>query len=214
MHKCFVKIFLIIFVSRLASQSDSVMINELNMQEDGLYLTPADFRSNHAIEKENITTNINKDQIDFYSKLTLNENTIFQSGNATYTISNKQIWGFLQNKTLFVNYNGTFYRVPVFGAICYFAGVIEVVGYYNGIYDPMYGPGGSRAVKTKEVHEFMMSYYDGKIISFNLEDLEVYLSQDEELFKQYKKLSKHNRRKQASRFVRLYNQNHPIYYLK
>jgi len=39
--------------------------------------------------------------------------------------------------------------VPVFGAISYFAGVVEVIGYYNGVYDPMYGMGGGRAVKPK-----------------------------------------------------------------
>jgi hypothetical protein len=214
MRYTIVKILLFLIVSSGKAQSDSILINELNIQKDGLFLSHASFRKNQAIDKESISTNVNKEQIDFYSKVTSADVISYNINGTNYNIATKQVWGFMQNKTLFLNYNGIFYRVPVFGAICYFAGVVEVTGYYTGIYDPMFGPGNTRAVKTKEVHEFMMNYYDGKVIGFYLEELENYLSKDDELFKQYKKLSKRNRRKQASRYIRLYNEKHPIYYLK
>ncbi len=196
------------------AQSDSVLIPENENCKDGIYLTPTDFRKNNAIEKELIITPINKEQIDFYYKVTLEDKINFTYASTTFTLETKKIWGLVQNKTLFVNYKGNFYRVPVFGAICYFVGVIEVTGYYNGIYDPMYGMGTGRAVKTKELHEFMMSFYNGKIFSFDIDYLDFLLQSDEEVYKQFKSLSKNKRKKQAIRFIRMYNEKHPIYYLK
>jgi hypothetical protein len=107
-----------------------------------------------------------------------------------------------------------FYRVPVFGSISYFAGVVEVTGYYTGVYDPMYGMGGGRAVKTKELNEFLLSYYDGKVINFDMDQLEKLISNDEVVYKEYKSLSRRKRRKQVTHFVRMYNDRHPVYYLK
>lgn len=195
-------------------QSDSIEVNELSFFNEGLYLSAKDLRQNLNIDKQNIKSDLNKEQIEFYSKVTSQQSLTILNSNSTYTLGVNQIWGYVQNKTLFVNYNGKFFRVPVFGSICYFAGVIEVTGYYNGVYDPMFGPGGARAVKTQEVREFIMNYYDGRIIPFNMDDLEKLLSRDADLFKEYNALNKRNRKKQASRYIRKYNELHPIYYQK
>ena len=196
------------------SQSDSVMVTELKPFSDGLYLTNNDHRHNKAISKENIIININKDQVDFYYKVTATTKIEYSVGGTTYTMEPSHIWGFVQNGTLFVNYKGVFYRVPVFGAISYFAGVVEVSGYYTGVYDPMFGVGAGRTVKTKELNEFIVSYFDGNVVPFDLNYLELLLSTDEKIYKEYKSLSKRKRRKQVTRFVRMYNEKHPVHYLK
>jgi hypothetical protein len=196
------------------SQNDSVIVTELAPFNDGLYFTNSDHRKNNALTKANIITSINKDQIDFYYKLTSGDIIEYKSGSSTFTIDPQNIWGFVQNGTLFVNFKGTFYRVPVFGAISYFAGVIEVTGYYTGVYDPMFGSGTGRAIKTKEVSDFIVSYYDGKVVPFDMDYLELLLSSDEEIYKEFKSLSRRKRHKQITRFVRMYNEKHPVYYLK
>lgn len=197
----------------LRSQTDSVLVTELNFFSDGLYLTNNDHRHNAAITKDKIITSINKDQVDFFYKLTSgNKIEYLRDGNTT-PLDPTTVWGFVQNKTLFVNFKGVFYRVPVFGAISYFAGVIEVTGYYTGIYDPMYGMGGGRPVKTKEINEFLVSYYNGKVIPFDLDQLDALLKTDETVYKEYKSLSRRKRRKQITRFIRMYNDRHPVYYL-
>ncbi len=214
MLRIIVKIFFILFTSNcLLAQGDSSIINELNYFKDGLYLTHSDFRKNSPVTKENINTDINKEQLDFYFKTTTREKINYSLNGANYSIESKTIWGFVQNKTLFVNFNGAFYRVPVFGSICYFAGVVEVIGYYNGIYDPVFGPGGARATKTQEVREFLMNYYDGIVVSFSMSEAEKLIKRDEEVYAQFKKLSKRNRKKQVSRYIRMYNEKHPIYTL-
>ncbi len=207
-------IILTVLSLHLQSQSDSVVTNELSPFNDGLYITHNDHRHNKSIPKENIVTKINRDQVDFYYKVTTEPKIEYTIGGITYTIDPTTIWGFVQNKILFINYKGVFYRVPVFGSISYFAGVVEVTGYYTGVYDPMYGMGGGRAVKTKEVNEFIMSYYEGKVHSFDMDQAEKLLSTDETVFKEYKSLSRRKRRKQITRYIKMYNERHPVHYLK
>lgn len=214
MHKHYLIYLSILFGFIINAQSDSALISEINGLKEGVYLSHQDFRKNNPITKEQIKTKLDKEQLDFYYKLTQSNQIEYSLGNSTYTVAPKTIWGFEQNNVLFVNYNGSFYRVPVFGAICYFAGIVEVTGYYTGVYDPMYGMGGSRTIKTKELNEFIMDYYTGKVLVFNLSDLTMMLSKDEDIYKQFKSISKRKRRKQASRFIRMYNEKHPIYYLK
>jgi len=212
--KALLTIFTLIYSGFLMSQSDSVMITELKPFNDGLYFTNTDHRLNKAISKENIVTNINKDQIDFYYKVTSTPKIEYSVGGATYTIEPSHIWGFVQNGTLFVNYKEVFYRVPVFGAISYFAGVVEVTGYYTGVYDPMFGAGSGRTVKTKELNEFIVSYFDGNVVPFDMNYLDMLLSTDETVYKEFKSLNKRKRRKQVTRFIRMYNEKHPVHYLK
>jgi hypothetical protein len=195
------------------SQSDSVPVNELNFFKDGIFISHRDFRKNNALVKEQIESEIKKDQVDFYTKVTTVNILRYKINNDAFQIETKNIWGFVQNKVLFVNYNGVFYRVSVFGSVCYFAGVVEVTGYYTSIYDPMFGPGYSRAVKTKEVKEFLMNYYDGRVLPYDLDYLTLLLEKDEALMKEFKKLSRRNRNKQASRFIRRFNETYPVYYL-
>ena len=207
-------IFTLLYSGFLISQSDSVMITELKPFNEGLYFTNNDHRYNKSVSKENINTNINKDQIDFYYKLTSTPKIEYSLDGKTYSIEPSNIWGFVQNGTLFVNYKSVFYRVPVFGAISYFAGVVEVTGYYTGVYDPMFGVGGGRAIKTKEVNEFIVSYYDGKVIPFDMDYLDLLLSTDETVYKEYKSLSRRQRKKQVTRYIRKFNEKHPVYFLK
>ena len=204
--------FMILFTAVFCAQSDSVKVNDLNFFKDGIYISHRDFRNNNALMKEQIESDVNKEQVDFYAKVTAAAVLKYKINSDVFQLETKNIWGFVQNKVLFVNYNGVFYRVPVFGSVCYFAGVVEVTGYYTGIYDPMFGPGYSRAVKTKEVKEFLMNYYDGRVMPYDKDYLNSLLSRDEELYKEYKKLSKRNRNKQASRFIRRFNESHPVYY--
>lgn len=203
----------IVFICSKA-QNDSVLVNDLNFLNEGLFNTHQEFRHNTSISKGNIVTTIDKEAIDFYNKLTGTEVIKYTQGTNTYTIESKKIWGYIQNKTLFLNYNGRFYRVPIFGAISYFAGIIEVTGYYNGVYDPMFGAAGGRAIKTNELSEFLMYYYNGKVSTFDMDVLDSILSKDEVVYKEFKSLSRRKRAKQASRFIRIYNERHPIYYLK
>ncbi|MDP3556179.1 MAG: hypothetical protein Q8T03_02325, partial [Bacteroidota bacterium] len=116
------------------------------------------------------------------------------------------------NKTFYVNYKGSFYRVPVFGSICYLVATVEVTSV--GFYDPMYNPGSVAGGRRQEVREFLINFYDGNVVEFKMDEAELLISRDKLLYDEFKKLSRRKQKEQIFRYIRKYNEAHPIYYLK
>lgn len=182
---------------------------------EGLYLSYQDFRYNWPISKEKIITKINKDQLDFYSKLIEQDIIEFEERDGTLAkIQPEKVWGYCQNNIIFINQDKNFYRIPVFGAISNFIGTVEVVNYSPG-YDPfMNVPMNSRAYKTREIRQFLFDFYSGEIAPFSTEKIEEYLKRDDAIYKEFIALSRKKRKEQATKFIRLYNEKHPVYFPK
>lgn len=195
------------------AQKDSLMYNENTILTEGIYLSYSDFRANHPIIKEEIESNLNKEQLDFFGKVIDEHKFTYTRNGIKNKVDAKKVWGFYQNKTLYVNYKEVFYRVPVFGSICYLVALVEVPTYFPGPYGPGYGAVGSRA-KTKEIREFIINFYDGIVEELNFEKVELLLSRDEALYKEFKALKRGKRKSQISRFIKMYNEKHPVYFLK
>lgn len=191
------------------AQQDSVKVPD--DMKDGFYLTYADFRRNRAIEKEAVVTEMDRDQLEFMGKLMNQEKIVYRRDGAVQSVDPRIIWGFFQNKTLYVNYKEEFYRVPVFGSICYL--VASVTIYSGGFYDPTFGyvvtPG-----RGKEIREFIMNYYDGEITELKSGRVEELLSRDAALYAEYKALSRRRQREQLYRYIRRFNESHPVYFLR
>lgn len=190
------------------AQQDSVQVPQ--EMRDGIYLTYQDFRRDNAIRKEDVITNLDKEQLELMGKLMNEEQLTFRRNGQQQSVDPRTIWGFFQNKTLYVNYKEEFYRVPVFGSICYL--VASVTVYSSGFYDPMIGypMGGAR---SKEIREFVMNFYDGMVLEFKADRVEELLSRDAELYKEFRDLSRRQRKEQIYRYVRKYNDRHPAYFL-
>lgn len=195
------------------AQKDSIVFNENTLLTEGIYLSYNDFRENHPIIKEEIESNLNKEQLDFFGKVIDELKFTYTRNGVKNTVDAKKAWGFYQNKTLYVNYKEVFYRVPVFGSICYLVALVEVPSYFPGPYGPGYGSVGSSA-KTKEIREFIINFYDGVVEELNFEKVELLLSRDEMLYKEFKALRRSKRKSQISRFIKRYNEQHPVYFLK
>ncbi|MBA2613572.1 MAG: hypothetical protein H0U95_16535 [Bacteroidetes bacterium] len=207
--KLLVLLFITLFKGVLLSQNDSVVIpTDLNIP-DAVYITYNDFRYNKGILKDQIVSSGNKDQLDFVGKALDKEVFSFTDGQKSGEVKSKIVWGFFQNKTLYINYKGSFYRVPVFGSVCYLVATVEVVGV--GFYDPMFGYGSGR---RQEVREFLINFYDGMITEFSMSGAELLLSRDKLIYAEYKELSKRKQREQIFRYLRKYNEAHPVYFLK
>lgn len=196
------------------SQTDSVIYNSPAPLTEGIYLSHADFRKVSPINKDLVVTTINKDQLDFFGKVMDGEKLIFSANGKTDSVLTKNVWGYVQSGTLFINYKNNFYRIPVFGSICHFVALVEVPNYYPGYYPVSYGGAVGTSVKTKEIREFIMNYYDGVAEEQNMEKVEKLLSRDEAVYKEYMKLKKKQRRDQLPRYIRKYNELHPVYFLK
>lgn len=215
MRLCILYTILVILLCTKSKAQDSVAFSKDFRLYEGLYLGYQDFRYNWPIPKEKIITNINKEQLDFYSKLIEEGMIEYQERDGSISkIKPENVWGYCQNNIIFINQDKNFYRIPVFGSISNFIGTVEVVSYSRG-YDPLMNvPMGNTAYKTREIRQFLFDFYSGEIVPFSIDKTEEYLKRDEALFKEFSMLSKKKKKEQAFKYIRLYNEKHPVYFPK
>ncbi|MDP1800904.1 MAG: hypothetical protein Q8L81_06105 [Bacteroidota bacterium] len=202
-------LFCTLLKSFLIGQTDSVIVPADLSIADAVYISYYDFRHNKAILKEQIASTLDKEQLDFVGKSLDKEIFSYSDGQKTNEVKSNTVWGFVQNKTLYINYKGSFYRVPVFGSVCYLVATVEIVG--AGFYDPMFGYGSGR---RQEVREFLINFYDGVITEFKMDEAELLLSRDKLIYAEFKKLNRRKQKEQIFRYIRKYNEAHPIHFLK
>ncbi len=207
-------ILLFSLISRVYPQSDSVAFSKDFILYEGLYLSYTDLRHNWPIPKEKIITKIEKDQLEFYSKLIEDDKIeyIERDGNKA-TIMAEKVWGFCQNNVIYLNSNKSFFRITTFGAISFFLASVPVTYATPGYNVFINGPPGSTTT-AKEIREFLMDFYTGKRVEFNLDNLEELLKRDDEIYKEFMVLSRKKKKEQAARFIRKYNEKHPVYFPK
>lgn len=208
-------ILLFSFISSVYSQSDSVAFSKDFILYEGLYLSYTDLRHNWPIPKEKIITKIDKDQLEFYSKLIEDDKIeyIERDGNKA-TIAAEKVWGFCQNNVIYLNSNKSFFRITVFGAISFFLASVPVTYTSPGYNVFINGPGGNSTTTAKEIREYLMDFYTGNKLEFNFENLENMLKRDDEIYKEFMALSRKKKKDQATRFIRKYNEKHPVYFPK
>jgi hypothetical protein len=196
-------------------QNDSIKCDETYRIPEGIYINYEDFRKNNPVKREQIETNLSKDQLDFFGKTLDAEKFAFTGKDGKTIIESKKVWGFYQNNALHINYNNKFYRVPVFGAISYLVALVEVL---SPSYYPTYGGsiGGSvgTTIKTQEMREFILNFYNGLLTPFTMNEAELLISRDSVLFAEYKTLKRKKQKEQITRYIRKYNELHPVYFLK
>lgn len=213
MRKAILFLFVLIYFKGICQ--DSIPYSNNFRLYEGLYLNYNEFRVNWPIPKEKIITKLNKDQLDFYSKLIEEDFIEYKERDGSIVkIASNKVWGYCQNNTLFINMNKTFYRVTIFGAICSFIGTVEVQNISQG-YDPFMNPViGSSQGKTKEIRPFLFHFYSGDIVPNSPENLEEFFKQDEAIYKEYIALKKKKKKEFSSKYIRLYNEKHPVYFPK
>lgn len=208
MNKNILIFILFVFSKTLNAQNDSIV-----ERKEGIYLDYLQFRENKPITKQRIITDIDTGQLDFFTKLVSQKQIkLLSMKKDTIIISPKDLWGYFQNNILYINYNNDFYKVPVLGAISYFIGIQEVTYYSNmgiGVGYP-YGMGAGMPVKTKEMKDFLLDYHTGKVYPFSIEQLEELLKKDEEIYKEFSQLSRKQKRKKYSYYIRKFNEKHPV----
>jgi len=204
------------FLQFLVRAQDSVAYTRDFRLYEGLYLSYQDFRYNWPIPKEKINTKINKDQLDFYSKLLEEQEMIdyTERDGAEAKVKTEKVWGYCQNNIIYINQDNNFFRIPVFGAVSNFIGTVEVVGYSPG-YDPfMNAPINNTAAKTREIRQYLFDFYSGEIVQFSIEKLEEFLKRDEVIYKEFSTLNKKKKKEFATKYIRMYNEKHAVYFPK
>ncbi len=207
-------ICLFIISSRLFCQADSVAFSKDFVLNEGLYLTYSDMRHNWPIPKEKIITKIDKDQLEFYTKLIEDDNIEYiERNNEKTTIMAEKVWGFCQNNVVYINSNKSFFRITVFGAISFFLASVPVTYYSSGYNTFINGPVGTTTT-AKEIRDYLMDFYTGNRVDYTMENLESLLKRDPEIYNEFMALSRKKKKDQATRFIRKYNEKHPVYFPK
>lgn len=204
------------FLQFMLRSQDSVAYTKDFRLYEGLYLSYQDFRYNWPIPKEKINTKINKDQLDFYSKLLEEQEMIdyTERDGAEAKVKTEKVWGYCQNNIIYINQDKNFFRIPVFGSISNFIGTVEVVGYSPG-YDPfMNAPINSTAAKTREIRQYLFDFYSGEIVEFSIDKLEEYLKRDDAIYKEFTALNKKKKKEFATKYIRMFNEKHAVYFPK
>src|SRR5258708_381717 len=127
-------LFFFYFETGLSGQTDSIIFYPETEIKDGIYLNYHDFRRNKAIDKEQVISNQDKTQLEFISKIISQKTFSYSTNGIIRTVDPGNVYGFFQNRTFHVNFNGEFYRVPVFGSISYFVANVKV---YRSFYNPL-----------------------------------------------------------------------------
>jgi hypothetical protein len=210
-----VLVFWNIFLSLTVKGQDSIPFNKDFRLYEGLYLGYQDFRYNWPIPKEKIITTVNKDQLDFYSKLIEEEFIEYTERDGSVTkVKPDRVWGYCQNNIIFINLEHNFYRIPVFGSISNFIGTVEVTNYSPG-YDPfMNAPMTSTASKVREIRQYLFDFYSGEITPFSIDKMEEFLKRDETIYREYMALNKKKKKELATKYIRMYNEKHWVYFPK
>lgn len=214
MSKAILLFFMFISFVQLKAQDSIAYTKDLRLYE-GLYLGYQDLRYNWPIPKEKIITKINKDQLDFYSKLIEEEYIEYTERDGSISkIKSGLVWGYCQNNIIFINQEKKFYRIPVFGAISNFIGTVEVISYSPG-YDPfMNAPIGSSQYKTREIRQFLFDFYSGEVSPFSIEKLGEYLKRDIAIYQEFSALKNKKKKEFATKYIRMYNEKHLVYFPK
>lgn len=214
-------IFLILFAVNTFAQTDSVAYSGDMVLKEGLYFSYTDMRKNSPFPKEGIISNADKTELDFILKTLSDNKEISVSYNGQpEKVETKKIWGFCQNNTVYINFQGRFYRIPVFGNISNFLGTVEVYnnygsGFYGGVGVGMgmgYGGmmGAPMPVKQRETRQFIFDFYSGDIMDYTLDNVEILISRDLKLYEEFMQLKKKKRRDMMMLYVRKYNLAHPV----
>jgi hypothetical protein len=186
---------------------------------DGIFLDYKQFEKNNPVAKARILTTIDYDDNDFFKKITEQKTfSFYDDFGKKFDIPTKSIWGYADNGILHVNVNQEFFRVTIVGAICHF---VAYVTSYNYSPSPYYSPYNRyntysysptyRNEKT-DLRQYVIEFRTGKILEYSINNLEVLLLADTELYEEFIELRKKKKKQKAFYYIRKFNERNPIYF--
>lgn len=193
--------------SFIFGQKDSLSPSDL--LKPGIYLTFGDFKANNPIPFDSISFKDDNKTDNVLTKLKKNTSINYIKNGKAGRNNSAFIWGFTDDKKLYVNFNSAFNKASYVGSICTF------FSYTNKTYDtrPMYNPkfptsqGSYGTQKTLTL--FIMDREDGIATECTPKKLSKLLKKDDALYKEYDALDKNKKHTLMEGFVKRFNETHP-----
>ncbi|MGQ0829083.1 MAG: hypothetical protein ACT4ON_11900 [Bacteroidota bacterium] len=207
MKSLFAAIFLLISFT-LFSQIDSVPYSREYEFKEGIYLTIEQFKKNTPIAKSAVVSDIPKSQLDFLTQVMDHKKIILKdSAGNDQKIETASVWGYCQNRTIYINFNNEFNRVNVIGTLCHLTAIITRVTTFDDPINSTYGMN----TTFDELRQFILDIQTNKILSFDVKNMEILLARDNELYKQFMALKRREKSDSIFIYLRKYNEKHPLY---
>jgi hypothetical protein len=202
---------------------------------DGIYVNFDQVKLNSPIPKAKLLTSTDYNDKDFFRKLFESDKIYYYDGmGIRQEIAKSSIWGYARNGVLYVQIQNNFNRITFVGSISHFVADVTTIDNryyspYGGYYDPYYyspynyGYGGyypygsyyspySRGNMTRnEIKQYLLDFENGKVIEFNQKNTELLLMKDQELYEEYVRLSRKDRKNLMFVYIRKFNEKNPLY---
>lgn len=175
--------------------------------KEGVFLTFDQFKNNGPILKSAIVSGIPKNQIDFLSEALEQKNLVYMEAGKEQTIATNDVWGYCQNRSIFINFNNEFNRLSVIGTLSLFSSLVVKTPPGR---DPM-GDIYTMNTSYEEFHQFVFDTETNKVYEFNVKNMELLLKNDTELYGQFMKLKKRAKADSIFIYLRKYTEKHPLY---
>jgi hypothetical protein len=205
--------------------------------KDGIYLNFEQVKLNSPIPKAKLLTSVDYNDREFFKKIFEMDKIYFYDGmGIRQEVSKDAIWGYARNGVLNIQVQGNFNRITFVGSICHF--VADITSYdnryynspYGGYYDPYYSPYGygnyynpyssyyspyspyrqSNMTRT-ELKQYLVDFESGKILEFDVENTELLLMKDNQLYEEYVQLPRKKRKELMFVYIRKFNEKNPLF---
>ena len=200
---------------------------------DGIYFNFEQVKINKPISKAKILTSIDYNDREFFNKILENDKIYYYDNmGVRQEVAKNAIWGYARNGVLYVQIQNNFNRITFVGNICHF--VADVTTYdsrYNnspyGYYDPYYSPYGynnyyspynsyyspyrQSNMSRNELKQYLIDFESGKVLEFDVENTELLLMKDNQLYEEYVQLSRKKKKELMFVYIRQFNDKNPLY---
>jgi len=219
----FIVILILTLVFNIAGAQTDTLVRKMQKYtpefkfNDGIFLSFEHFRNNTPIPKARLLTALDYNSPDFYFELIENPKiSLLDDYGLKIEINTKEIGGFSRNGTIFINWNQTFNRIPIIGAVCHFVADKTVVHdrnmydpyYYNNPYSYYMSP--QYATTSNELRQYLLDNETGKVMDYTYQALEIILMRDPALYDEFNQLSKKKKKQLQFMYLRKYNEKHPL----
>lgn len=200
---------------------------------DGIYLSFDQVKLNSPISKAKLLTSIDYNDREFFKKIfEMDKIYFYDNMGIRQEVAKNSIWGYSRNGVLYVQVQEGFNRITFVGSICHF--VADITTYdsrYNnspyGYYDPYYSPYGysnyynpyspyyspyrQSNTSRNELKQYLIDFESGKILEFDVENTELLLMKDNQLYEEYVQLSRKKKKELMFVYIRKFNEKNPLY---
>ncbi len=202
---------LFLFVGLQLQAQDSVQYVQGFEFKQGIYLNYQQFKSNSPVPKSAIIFSEDSSRLDFI-KLALSKDNVQwkDTSGVIQTTKVTSLWGYSENKAVYIRHNNQFNRIVVIGSICHFTAYVT-----NYLYTgPGTYPNQQYGTPVESLQQYILDTDSGVIYDFNTESMEYILQRDATLSKEFSDLRRKQKKDQLFIFLRRYNEKHPLYFLK